>query len=89
MDPQVHLSADTDLGPAEKLREPLEAQLTSALRAAVEKVDADYHGEDVESVSEELLTGTKDGLHPDIAEALTPNQRQLRSVAADIVDHNT
>ena len=89
MDPAVHLSADTSLGEAEKLRGALEDQLTSALANAVDKVDGDYHNESEHNVMEELMASTKDSLHPDIAEALTLDETQLRSVAAEIVKNNT
>jgi hypothetical protein len=88
VDPQVHIDPETSLGSAENLRGPLEQQLTSALQAAVKKVDGDYHGEGVQDVADELLAGTKHGLHSDIAEGFAPDQVQLRSVAAEIVENN-
>jgi hypothetical protein len=84
--PRVKLDPDTSLGPVEKLREPLEAQLSSALQAAVDKVDDRYRGESVEEVEQELLEATKAGLHPDIAEAFAPNRSQLREVATGIAE---
>jgi hypothetical protein len=83
--PRVKLDPATSLGPVEKLREPLEQQLTSALRAAVDKVDDRYSGEGVQTVEEELLKATKAGLHPDVAEAFAPDQEQLHDVATQIV----
>jgi hypothetical protein len=77
------------LGSMEKLRAPLEDQLTSAMQAATDKVDEQYHGEDVGEVTAELLDQTKAGLHSDIATAITPDDDQLRSVAEDIVEENT
>ncbi|GAB6898456.1 hypothetical protein [Kineosporia succinea] len=82
--PRIKLDPTTSLGPVEKLREPLEDQLTSALRNAVDKVDKT---ESLEVVEEELLEATKAGLHPDIAEAIEPNPQQLRDVAARIVEN--
>ncbi len=76
----------TDLGPVpEKLREPLEEQLGSALRRATEVVSEDYHGESVEEVAARLLTESRAALHPDIAEAFRPDPDELRRVAAVIV----
>ena len=85
--PRVHLDP-ASLGPVEKLREPLEEQVTSALQVAVDKVEKDYDGEDVEQVTEDLIEGTKHGLHPDVADAITPDRQQLRSVASTIVEEN-
>jgi hypothetical protein len=89
VDPQVRLDPETSLGAAERLRGPLEDQLTSALQAAVGKVEGDYHGEGVQDVTDELLEVTKEGLHQDIAEGFAPDQAQLRSVAAEIVADHT
>jgi hypothetical protein len=86
--PRVRLDP-TPMGPVEKLRAPLEDQLTSALHLAVDKVDEQYHGEDVGQVTEELVDETKTGLHSDIAAAIAPDEDQLRSVAATIVQDNT
>jgi hypothetical protein len=86
--PRIQLDP-ASLGSVENLRAPLEDQLNSALDAAVDNVDEQYHGEDVEQVAEELLDGTKAGLHSDIAAAMTPDEAQLRSVAATIVEDNT
>jgi hypothetical protein len=86
--PRVRLNS-TSLGPVEKLREPLEDQVTSALQGAVDKVDEDYQGEDVEEITEELVEQTKAGLHSDIAAKIAPDQDQLRSVAETIVQDNT
>ncbi len=84
--PRIKIDPETSLGPVEKLREPLEDQLTSALRVAVDKVDDHYAGESVTEVEQKLLETTRAGLHPDIAEAFRPNQEQLRDVAAGIVE---
>ena len=84
--PEVRIESTSSLGAAEKLRGPLEDQLTSALQVAVDKVDEQYHGEEVQEVSEELREATKAGLHPDIAAGFEPTDGQLRSVAEEIVD---
>jgi hypothetical protein len=86
--PRVRLDA-TSLGSVEKLRGPLEDQLTSALDVAVDKVDEHYEGEDVEQVTEQLVEETKAGLHADVAAAIAPDESQLRSVATKIVRDNT
>jgi len=84
---EPHVSLDTHhLNPVEdKLREPLEDQLTSALRAATERVRQSYAGESVDEVTAMLLARTKSGLHPDIAAGFQPDPDQLRRVAQDIV----
>ena len=85
--PQVRLDP-ASLGSVEKLRGPLEAQVTSALHQAVDRVEDDYQGESVDQVATELVEETKSGLHADIAEAITPNEQQMRSVAEGIVADN-
>ena len=87
---EPHVSLDPDsLSPVEeKLRGPLEQQLTSALQAAADRVSHDYAGEPVEQVQHELLDETKAGLHHDIADAFVPDQRELRRVAEAIVHEN-
>ena len=85
--PQVRLDP-ASLGPVEKLRGPLEDQVTSALQQAVDRVEDDYQGESVDQVAEDLVEETKSGLHADIAEAITPDEKQLRSVAEGIVADN-
>lgn len=84
---EPHVSLDqADLGPTpEKLREPLEEQLSSALRRATEVVSADYRGESVDEVAARLVDQTRAGLHPDIAEAFEPDPARIREVAATIV----
>ncbi len=86
--PRVHLDP-ASLGPVEKLREPLEDQVNSALSHAVDSVERHYHGEDVDEVAAELLDDTKSGLHKDIAASIAPDERQLRAVAESIVSENT
>jgi hypothetical protein len=70
----------------EKLRGPLEEQLSSALQRATEVVSRDYDGESVDEVVAWLLAETRSALHPDIAEAFQPDPGELRRVAAAIVD---
>jgi hypothetical protein len=84
-EPQVNLDTST-LNPIEdKLRGPLEDQLTSALRVATEKTRHAYAGESVDEVTAILLSRTRAGLHPDIAEGFHPDPAQLRQVAEAIV----
>jgi hypothetical protein len=84
---EPHVSLDpASLSPVEqKLRGPLEDQLTSALQHATDKVNDNYAGEPVDEVADELLTETKAGLHRDIAAGFVPDQRELRRVAEAIV----
>jgi hypothetical protein len=65
--PQISLDP-AGLNPVEeKLRGPLEDQLTSALQAATDKITSAYAGENADQVTAMLLAETKAGLHPDIA----------------------
>jgi hypothetical protein len=84
-EPQVTLDPRTLNPVEEKLRGPLEEQLTSALQAATEKVRHAYAGESVEEVTRQLFEGTKAGLHPDIAAGFQPDHEQLRRVAEAVV----
>jgi hypothetical protein len=84
-EPQVSLDP-ADLSPVEeKLRGPLEEQLTSALQAATDKITSAYAGENADQVTAMLLAETKAGLHPDIAAGWSPDPRQLHQVAEEIV----
>jgi hypothetical protein len=84
-EPQVTLDPNS-LNPTEdKLRGPLEEQLTSALRQATEKTKHAYAGESVDQVASSLLERTKSGLHHDIADGFHPDPAQLRQVAESIV----
>ncbi|TQS46080.1 hypothetical protein [Cryptosporangium phraense] len=85
VDPHVSLDEDTLSPAAQRLRGPLEDQLTSALKAAADKVGESYAGEDVEQVMDELVTAAKKGLHPDIAAGFDPDPTQLRALAEAIV----
>ena len=84
-EPHVSLDPST-LSPVEqKLREPLEDQLTSALTAATDKIRQRYAGQSVSEVEAELLAEAKAGLHPDIAAGWSPDRAELRRVAESIV----
>jgi hypothetical protein len=84
-EPQINLDP-ASLNPVEqKLRGPLEDQLTSALQAAIEKITEGYAGESVDRVTAMLLAQTKAGLHPDIAAGFSPDPTELRRVAKEIV----
>ncbi|GLY20286.1 hypothetical protein [Micromonospora sp. NBRC 101691] len=85
--PEPHVTLDPrGLDPVQqKLRGPLEEQLTSALRAASDRVRADYAGEPVEQVCQRLLDETRAGLHPDIAAGFTPDMDEFCRVAVAIV----
>jgi K+-transporting ATPase c subunit len=84
---EPHVTLDTEsLSPVEeKLRGPLEEQLTSAMQAASDKITHEYAGEPVDAVTVKLLEQTRAGLHPDIAEGFAPDQAELRRVAEAIV----
>ena len=84
---EPHITLDTaTLNPVEeKLRGPLEDQLTSALQAATDKITDEYAGEPVDAVTVRLLEQTRAGLHPDIAAGFEPDQTELRRVAEAIV----
>ncbi|MBL7255391.1 hypothetical protein [Paractinoplanes lichenicola] len=84
-EPQVTLDPRTLNVVEQKLRGPLEEQLTSALQAATDKTRHSYAGESVEQVTTQLFERTKDGLHPDIAAGFHPDHAQLRRVAEAIV----
>ncbi|MFD0819560.1 hypothetical protein ACFQ0D_14855 [Micromonospora zhanjiangensis] len=84
-EPHVTLNP-SGLGPTElRLRGPLEEQLTSALRAATDRVRGGYAGEPVEVVCQRLLDETRSGLHPDIAAGFTPDMDEFCRIADAIV----
>ncbi|HET6482284.1 MAG TPA: hypothetical protein VFG35_19935 [Actinoplanes sp.] len=87
-EPQVTLDPHTLNPVEEKLRGPLEEQLTSALQAATDKIRHTYAGASVDQVTEQLLDQTRSGLHPDIAAGFSPDHIQLRRVAESIVGGN-
>jgi hypothetical protein len=84
---EPHVTLDpASLGAVEqKLCEPLQEQLTSALRAATDKTRQTYAGEPVDEVTATLLRRTRSGLHHDIADGFHPDPAQLRQVAETIV----
>jgi hypothetical protein len=84
---EPHVTLDpASLDPVEaKLRGPLEDQLTSALKAAADKISASYAGEPLDEVTARLLDETRHGLHPDIAAAWSPDRAELQRVAQAIV----
>ena len=84
-EPQIHLDPASLSPVEEKLRGPLEEQLTSALQAATHKISDEYAGEPVDAVTGKLLAQTRAGLHPDIAAGFSPDQGELRRVAEAIV----
>ncbi|SNY23731.1 hypothetical protein [Paractinoplanes atraurantiacus] len=84
-EPQVTLDPQSLNPVEEKLRGPLEDQLTSALQAATDRLRHEYAGQSVDEVTAMLLDGTKAGLHPDIAAGFHPDHYQLRQVAEAIV----
>ncbi|HET6531851.1 MAG TPA: hypothetical protein VFH03_14775 [Actinoplanes sp.] len=84
-DPQINLDPHSLNPVEEKLRGPLEDQLTSALQAATHKIESRYAGEPVDEVARMLLEQTRAGLHPDIAAAFTPDEHELHRVAEAIV----
>ncbi|BCY06843.1 hypothetical protein [Actinoplanes sp. L3-i22] len=84
-EPHVTLDPQTLTPVEEKLRGPLEDQLSSALQAATVKIRQRYAGENVEQVTTMLLDQAKAGLHPDIAAGFHPDHEQLRHVAEEIV----
>jgi hypothetical protein len=85
VEPHITLDSQSLNAVEEKLRGPLEDQLTSALQTATDRVQSDYHGEPVEQVSVELLEQTRAGLHPDIAAGFDPDPAELRRVAEAVV----
>ncbi|MFI2714230.1 hypothetical protein ACH495_29330 [Micromonospora sp. NPDC018662] len=84
---EPHVTLDpSGLDPVQqKLRGPLEDQLTSALQAAAERIRAGYAGEPVEDVCRRLLDETRAGLHPDIAAGFQPDMDEFCRVAVAIV----
>ena len=84
-EPQVTLDPQSLNPTEEKLRGPLEEQLTSALQLATDKTRETYAGESVEVVTGQLLERTREHLHPDIARGFQPDPGQLRQVAESIL----
>lgn len=88
-EPHVTLDPSGLTPTQQKLRGPLEEQLTSALKAATERVSAAYAGEPVEDVCQRLLDETRSGLHPDIAASWQPEMGEFCRVAVAIVRGET
>lgn len=84
-EPHVTLDPDGLDETQQKLRGPLEEQLTSALRAATDRVRGAYAGEPVEDVCRRLLDETRSGLHPDIAAGFNPDMDEFCRIAIAIV----
>ncbi|XVV14887.1 hypothetical protein ACQP2X_11300 [Actinoplanes sp. CA-131856] len=83
-EPQVTLDPQSLNPVEEKLREPLEEQLTSALQVATDKLRHEYAGQSVDELTAVLLDETRSHLHPDIAAGFHPDHYQLRQVAEAI-----
>ena len=86
-EPHVTLAPQSPNSVEEKLRGPLEDQLSSALQAATVKIRHRYAGESVDQVAMMLLDQARAGLHPDIAAGFHPDHEQLRHLAEAIVSH--
>ncbi|MEV2238041.1 hypothetical protein [Micromonospora sp. NPDC049891] len=82
---EPHVTLDPRDPVQEKLRGPLEEQLTSALQVAADRVRDSYSGEPVEQVCQRLLDETRAGLHPDIASGFQPDMDEFCRVAVAIV----
>lgn len=87
-EPQITLDPAGESPVEAKLHDALEEQLTSALRAAADRVAGRYAGGSVDQVAAELLTETRSGLHPDIAAGFQPDHGELRRVAQTIVQEH-
>ncbi|MDI1465151.1 hypothetical protein QEZ54_29700 [Catellatospora sp. KI3] len=84
----VRVSLDRDeLNTVErKLQEPLEDQLSSALKLAAATVAERYTGQSEQEVADMLLTEARAALHPDIAEGFEPDEARLRAVARAVIN---
>jgi hypothetical protein len=85
VDPQVSLDPRTLTPVEEKLRGPLEDQLTSALQSAADKTEHEYAGQSAGELTAMLLERTKAALHPDIAAGFSPDPAELHRVAEAII----
>jgi hypothetical protein len=85
--PEPHVTLDPSTLPPEqrKLHAALEDQLTSALRAAAERVAADNAGQPMEDLCARLEAETRRGLHPDVAAGWLPDREELCRVAEAII----
>jgi hypothetical protein len=84
---EPHVTLDPDsLNPVEeRLRGPLQEELSSALQVATKRVEDRYAGESVDEVCRMLEEETRRGLHPDIAAGFQPDHSELRRLAEVIV----
>jgi hypothetical protein len=84
---ELHVSLDgSRLQPVErKLQEPLEEQLTSALKHGAEVVARDYSGQTEDEVAQWILREARSALHPDVAEGFRPAAADLRAVAQAVL----
>jgi hypothetical protein len=84
---EPHVTLDPDsLNPVEeRLREPLQEQLSSALQAATERIEEEYAGQSADEVVRMLDEETRRGLHPDIAAGFAPDHAELCRLAEVIV----
>ncbi|HEY3501873.1 MAG TPA: hypothetical protein VGN37_03665 [Actinocatenispora sp.] len=73
----------------DRLRDPLEKQLTSALRAAIHRLADDVVGMDVAEVVDWLVAETRDGLHPDIAARFEPSRYEMAAIAGQLARGET
>jgi hypothetical protein len=84
---EPHVTLDPDsLNPVEeRLRGPLQEELSSALQVATKRVEDRYAGESVDEVCRMLEEETRRGLHPDIAAGFQPDHAELCRLAEVIV----
>jgi len=84
---EPHVTLDpASLNPVEeRLREPLQEELSSALQVATERVEKRYAGESVDEVCRMLEAETRRGLHPDLAAGFQPDHAELCRLAEIIV----
>jgi hypothetical protein len=88
---EPHVTLDPNsLNPVEeRLREPLQEELSSALQVATERVEEHYDGQPVDEVCRMIEAETKRGLHPDIAAGFHPDHAELRLLAEVIISRKT
>lgn len=88
---EPHVTLDpSSLNPVEeRLRGPLQEELSSALQVATERVEERYAGQPVDEVCRLLEEETRRGLHPDIAAGFHPDHTELRRLAEVIVSRET
>lgn len=82
---EPEITVRTEPGTVEdRLHDSLEQQLTSALRAAIHRLDGTVVGMDVPAVRERLVEETRAGLHPDIAARFEPSRYEMTAIAAQL-----